>query len=95
MAKLYRDKMCEYAYVDVITTRLNVASDTKTYYHRISIMYVLYEADKIFIAKKIITKQINIGETMDTIKSGNERIQAALPGFIAEDKLNLSGYQEA
>lgn len=70
-------------------TRIN---DIQKYRHMVSITYECQDANREYIKHTSLSHETELFDEHDSIAAANARLDALLPGWIAADKLTLSGY---
>jgi hypothetical protein len=92
MSKPLDPRTVEYAYVKVIGIIPNQPQgDGTTYKHIVQVAYELKDTNKNLLDERsMVHSTDSTGE--DSVATYVAAVAAALPGFIAADKLELSGY---
>lgn len=97
----------EYAYASDLNIRTNVeyqervvdddgvdrGSTVTKYRHIFSLLYILKDADGIELSRTRTTHELTDLEEMDTVAQWTAKLNDNLEAWIAEDKLELSGYE--
>lgn len=95
MGKPLDSRMVEYAYKINETRSFNVIEtigDTNFYYHSVTITYQLKDVNHEFLGNMDIPHRTDNYADMETVAQSDARLNPLIDGWVASDKLALSGY---
>lgn len=95
MGKPIDSRVVEYAYVTTVMISPNQERSTETgpvYDHYVQVSYELLDTDRVLLTTTSISHIVAGTGTKADVSAYVTAVAAALPAFVAADKLALSGY---